>query len=119
MSVERSGYVLSERVRRVWERLSRSSCISAVALVLSGGVDAAVDERGRRDFVDMLLLILQHCPNLQADSRIPKLLHLSRFQARGKPRHPDLLAGIEIEDCERFEIVGAAGRGVRCCPDGE
>ena len=53
MRVAASGYVLSERVRSVWERLSSSSCISAVAFELSGGVDAAVDECGLLDLADI------------------------------------------------------------------
>lgn len=53
MRAATSGYVLSERVRSVWERLSSSSCISAVAFELSGGVDAAVDERGLLDLADI------------------------------------------------------------------
>lgn len=114
MRVERSGYMVSERVRRVWERLSRSSCISPVAFVLSGGVEAAVDERGRRDFVDMLL---QHCPNLQANSSIPQLLHQSLFQARGKSRHPDWRACIEmkiVDDSKLWELRGEMEDVILC-----
>lgn len=106
MSVARSGYVLSERVRSVRERLSRSSCISPVAFVLSGGVDAAVDERGRRDLEDILL----HYPYLQADSRIPKLLHLSSFSCPWKFQAPGSAGWHRMSD--GFGIVGASGRGV-------
>ncbi len=63
MAVERSGYELSERVRSVVDRLSRSSSNSAVALVTSGGEDAAVEERWRRDLAD----ILAPFPKLLAD----------------------------------------------------
>lgn len=47
--VERVGYVLSEHVLSVEERLSSRSCSSAVAWVLSGGDEATVNERYRPD----------------------------------------------------------------------
>jgi hypothetical protein len=59
--VERSGYMPSKRGRRVVEMLSRRSCSSAVAFVLSGGDEAAVEERCRRARTDILLYV----PNLQ------------------------------------------------------
>ena len=53
MTAERSGYALSGRT--VVERRSRRSCSSAVALVLSGGDEAAVEERCRRIRADIIL----------------------------------------------------------------
>ena len=93
MIVEISGYALSGRVPSVDERLSRCCCNSAVACVLSGGDDAAVDERSRRERIDILSLL----PNFLVESAFPILRHEARgaFHAHESRRLPESLAIIE------------------------
>lgn len=109
MSFGRSGYVLSGRGWIVVETLSRQRCNSAVACVLSGGDDAAVDERSRLDRIDILPLL----PSSLVISAFPVLLHEaeSAFHAHRSRRQPESLAIIEIRSRIRnaVKVVTAMG----------
>jgi hypothetical protein len=74
MRLDISGYPFFAGMLSVSARLSRRSCKSARALVLSE-VEAAVDERCRRDNEDMLLPF----PNLLAGSNAVGASHLLCF----------------------------------------
>ncbi len=87
-------------MRSVEERLSRRSWSSAVAFVLSSGMDAAVEERGRRDLVDMLLLfllrlLLYAAPSSKLSEKLQTSFISLPSHAHGNPRHQGKLAGIE------------------------
>ena len=115
MMAERSGYVLPERGRSVAARVSRRSCSSAVALVLSGGLEAAVEERCRRIRTDILL----HVPDLPELSRPSRVLHRShapwKFQAEAEfDGHRIWLCPVDSE--EQQVARAAAGRCIQDLP---